>query len=66
MPHAGEVGAGDELDLVEDHEGEQEVVVEGAEDGHHHGGADGEAFLEPQKTMVMRSSLLKPRSLLLK
>lgn len=44
MPHAGEVGAGDELDLVEDHEGEQEVVVEGAEDGHHHGGADGEAF----------------------
>ena len=30
---------------MEDHEGEQEVIVETAEDRQHHGGSHGEAFL---------------------
>ena len=45
LPDAGEVSAEHELHLVKYHEGEQEIVVELSEDGEHHGGAHGQAFL---------------------
>lgn len=41
------MGAEHELHLVEYHEGQQEVVVQRAEDCHHHGRAYRQAFLGP-------------------
>ena len=45
LPAGGELRANHELHLVEDHEREQEVVVERAKNSKHHGRTDRETLL---------------------
>lgn len=43
------MGAGHQLHLVENHQRQQKVVIEGAKDSHHHRSADSQTFLGTAK-----------------